>query len=146
MIEYKTYKYPGKFDKSVTIFTGPDGEEETLIRLIGAVDPIPMGVLRMEPRKTEVGELALNKENEVRIILENDGDARLTVTRIVSLKSEIEYYSGQIEIAPGESQTVAFAVRPQEPGRYLERIVIHSDARNDTGNGYSGLLSGTVVE
>jgi hypothetical protein len=128
------------------VFTGPDGEEETRIRLIGTVDPIPMGVIRMEPRKTEVGDLALNEENAVGIVLENDGDAPLTVTRIVSQKSEAEYYSGKIEISPGQAYTVKFAVKPGEPGRYLERIVIYSDARNDIGKGYSGLLSGTVAE
>lgn len=112
--------------------------------MIGTVDPIPMGVIRMEPRKTLVGDLVLNRENEVRIVLENDGDAPLTVSRIVSMKSETEYYAGKIEIAPGQTHTVNLVVQPDEPGRYLERIVIYSDARNDIGNGYSGLLSGTV--
>ncbi len=126
------------------MFSGPDGKEENVIRLIGTVDPIPMGVLRMEPRKTLVGDLELSKENEVRIVLANDGDAPLTVSRVVSNKSEAEYYAGKIEIAPGQIQTLKLVVKPEEPGRYLERIVIYSDARNDIGKGYSGLLSGTV--
>jgi len=126
------------------VFSGPDGKEEHVIRLVGTVDPIPMGVLRMEPRKTLVGDLELSKENEVRIVLANDGDAPLTVSRVVSNKSEAKYYTGKIEIAPGQMQTVKLVVQPEEPGRYLERIVIYSDARNDIGKGYSGLLSGTV--
>ena len=98
----------------------------------------------MEPRKTIVGDLEAGKENEVRIKLANDGDASLTISRIVSRKTETEYYSGKIEIAPGQTQTVKLQVLPDEPGRYLERIVIYSDARNDIGKGYSGLLSGTA--
>lgn len=130
------------------MFTGADGAEETVIRLIGNVDPMPMGVLRMEPRKTEVGELEVNRENEVRVVIENDGDAAFTISRIVSQKSDQEYFKAEegkgIEIAPGKNATVKFTVRPEEPGRYLERILIYSDARNDIGKGYAGLLSGTA--
>ena len=107
-----------------------------------------MGVLRMEPRKTDVGELLLNKGNEVRIVLANDGDAPLTVSRIVSRKSGTEYFvageTGGIEIAPGQTHTMKLVVQPDQSGRFLDRIDIYSDARNDIGNGYSGLLSGTV--
>ena len=74
-IKYNTFKYPGKFDKTVTIFTGPDGKEETVIHLVGNVDPIPMGVIAMEPRKTEVGELNVNKGNKVQVVLKNTGNA-----------------------------------------------------------------------
>lgn len=109
-----------------------------------------MGVLRMEPRKTDAGELHANKENEVQIVLGNDGDASLTISRIVSQKSDIEYFAaeeaGGIEIPAGKKITVKLRISPAEPGRYLERIVIFSDARNDIGKGYSGLLSGTVHE
>ena len=103
-----------------------------------------MGVLRMEPRKTEVGDLAVNEKKEIQVVLENEGDAPLIVSRIVSQKTETEYYTGSIEIAPGQSHTVTLVVQPETPGRYLERIVIYSDARNDIGKGYTGLLSGTL--
>jgi uncharacterized protein (DUF58 family) len=109
---------------------------------------MPMGVIRMEPRKTEVGELQVNRENEVRVLIENDGDAPLTISRIVSQKSEEEYFKAEegkgLEIAPGQNATVTFSVKPEEPGKYLERILIYSDARNDVGKGYPGLLSGTA--
>ena len=130
------------------MFTGADGSEETVIRLVGSVDPMPMGVIRMEPRKTEVGELEVDRANEVRVVIENDGDAPFTISRIVSQKSEEEYFKteeGQgIEIAPGQNATIKFSVKPEEPGKYLERILIYSDARNDVGKGYTGLLSGTA--
>jgi hypothetical protein len=102
----------------------------------------------MEPRKTEVGELEANRENEVQVVIENDGDASFTISRIVSQNSDEEYFkAGEgkgIEIAPGRSAAIKFSVRPEEPGRYLERIIIYSDARNDIGKGYTGLLSGTA--
>lgn len=109
---------------------------------------MPMGVIRMEPRKTDVGELKANQGNEVQVLIENDGDAPFTLTRIVSQKSDEEYFKAEegkgIEIPPGQNATVKFFVKPKEPGRYLERILLYSDARNDIGKGYTGLLSGTV--
>ena len=132
----------------MSVYTGPDGTEETVIRLIGTVDPIPMGVLRMEPRKTIVGDLTANEQNVVQVVLENEGDAPLTISRIVSQKSGTEYFAagetGGITLPAGQKVTVDLTVSPAEPGRYLERIVIYSDARNDIGKGYTGLLSGTV--
>ena len=107
----------------MTLFSGPEGKDETVIRLAGYVDPIPMGVIEMSPRKTELGDLRLNKENAIRIILKNTGDAPLTVTRIVSQK---------------------FKTIPNEAGRFLDSLLIYSDARNDIGNGYKGILTGNV--
>lgn len=130
------------------MFTGAGGSEETVIRLVGNVDPMPMGVIRMEPRKTEVGEMEAGRANVVRVVIENDGDAPFTLSRIVSQKSEEEYFKPEegkgIEIAPGQNATIEFSVKPEEPGKYLERILIYSDARNDVGKGYTGLLSGTA--
>ena len=35
-------------------------------------------------------------------------------------------------------------IKPAEPGRFLDTILIYSDARNDIGKGYKGILSGTA--
>ena len=146
LITYNTFKYPGKFDKTVTIFTGPDGKEETVIHLLGNVDPIPMGTIAMEPRKTMVGELIANNENKIQIIIVNEGDAPLTISRIYSSKYKAEYFtageSEGIKIDAGQRYTMDISVIPTETGRFLDTIFIFSDARNDTGTGYKGLLSG----
>jgi len=105
-----------------------------------------MGVIRMEPRKTDVGILTANKENEVQIVIENTGDAALTVSRIESTTSDSVYFdaekSGAIVLASGEKRTAKFFVKPSHPGRFLDSIFIYSDARNDVGKGYKALLSG----
>ncbi|MFC1838383.1 DUF1573 domain-containing protein [Thermodesulfobacteriota bacterium] len=148
LITYDTYKYPGKFDKTVTIFTGPEGKEENVIHISGNVDPIPMGVIEMEPRKTVVGELMANEGNHVQIKIKNKGDAPLRVSRIYSTKFKKEYYnaknSGEIEIGTGGIYKVDLKVTPPKPGRFLDVILIYSDARNDIGKGYKGLISGTA--
>jgi hypothetical protein len=148
LITYNTYKYPGKFDKTITIFTGPEGKEETIIHMLGNVEPIPMGVIAMEPRKTPVGELTVNSSNKVRIVLKNEGDAPFTITRIYSSRFKTEYFNGEgsegITIPAGKKHTIDLIVTPKEPGRFLDTILIYSDARNDIGKGYKGLLSGTA--
>lgn len=145
---YNTLKYAGKFDKTVTISSGPEGKDETVIHLKGNVDPIPMGVMELVPRKTEVGALTLNQKNSVRIVLKNAGDAPLTMTKITSQKFGTVYYdgkqSGNIVIAAGKEQPMTLTLTPTAAGRYLDSILIYSDARNDVGNGYKAILSGEV--
>lgn len=148
LITYSTYKYPGKFDKIITIFTGAGGEEETVIHILGYVDPIPMGKIKVNPRKTPVGDLTVNSGNEVQIVIKNVGDAPLTISRIYSSKFKTEYFnaevSGSIKISAGQEHKVDLVVTPQKPGRFLDTILIYSDARNDIGKGYKALLSGTT--
>ena len=149
LITYNTYKYPGKFDKTVTVFTGTDGKEETVIHLLGNVDPIPMGVIAMEPRKTDVGILKANQGNEVQIVIKNEGDAPLTISRIYSLKYKKEYYnggdSGGIKIAAGGENKIDLVITPRAAKGILDIIMIYSDARNDDGKGYKGILSGSAI-
>ena len=105
-----------------------------------------MGVIRVEPRKTDIGVLTANKENEVQIVIENTGDAALTVSRIESTTNDAVYFDSEktdaIVLNAGERHTAKFLVKPSQPGRFLDTIFIHSDARNDTGKGYKALLSG----
>jgi len=107
-----------------------------------------MGVILVNPRKVDVGELAANRENEVRLVIENEGDAALILSRIVSTKFDTEYFvageAGGIEIAAGQKYTIKLPVKPSEPGNFLDTILIYSDARNDIGKGYKALLSGTA--
>lgn len=105
-----------------------------------------MGVIRMAPRKANVGLLAVNKENGVQVVIENTGDAKLSIYRIVSTSSGTVYFDGQkmgeIVLSAGEKRSVKLILNPSEPGRFLDTILIYSDARNDIGKGYKALLSG----
>jgi hypothetical protein len=145
-IAYRTFKYAGEFNKSVTIFTGTDGKDETVIHLIGRVDPIPMGVIRVEPRKTDVGVLAVNKDNKVQMVIENIGDAPLKISKIVSTSSKTVYFdaekAGEMVLDAGERRALKLTLKPVVPGRILDTILIFSDARNDIGKGYKALLAG----
>ena len=115
---------------------------------MGQVEPIPMGVIEMVPRKTEIGSLALNKARSVSIVLKNTGDAQLTVTKISSQKFNTVYFDGEkngpVVIPAGQTQTIQILIAPTKAGRFLDSILIFSDARNDIGNGYKGILAGEV--
>jgi len=115
---------------------------------MGLVDPIPMGIIEMVPRKTPVGILTANRENETTIVIKNTGDAPLIISRIISSKFKTVYFNAasedEITITAGCQRVVKLIVKPTELGRFLDSILIHSDARNDIGKGYRGLLSGEV--
>ncbi|WP_461208620.1 DUF1573 domain-containing protein [Desulfocurvus sp. DL9XJH121] len=142
VITYHTFKYPGKFDKTVHVFTGPGGTTEDVIHILGYVDPVPMGVMEVTPRKTEVGALVAGKANPVKIVVTNAGDAPMTVTSVESRKFGKVYWRGSLAVAPGRSADVAFEVAPGGPGRFMDIIMVHSDARNDIGQGFKAVLTG----
>lgn len=142
MIRYNTYKYPGKFEKSVTVFTGKDDAKGQTISIVGFVDPIPMGVMEVEPRKTPVDGLKAGKACPAKILVKNTGDAPMTVTAVKSQKFKATYWEGTLVIQPGQSAPVEFAVSPAEAGRFMDIIMVHSDARNDIGKGYKAVLTG----
>lgn len=140
-IRYNTYKYPGKFDKTVHIFSG---DNEDVIHVIGNVTPIPMGKMEVTPRKTVVKGLQKGVENNVGITVKNVGDAPMIVTKIVSKKKKATYWKGKRHIKAGSSAVITIPVTPQKSGRFMDIIMLYSDARNDIGKGYKAVLTGTV--
>lgn len=143
VITYHTLKYPGKFDKTVHVFTGADGKTEDVIHIVGHVDPIPMGVMEVEPRKVMVGTLA-SGANTVPLTVTNAGDAPMKVTAVKSQKFGATYWEGELTVAAGQSATVELAITPTKTGRFLDMVMVHSDARNDIGKGYKVVLLGEV--
>lgn len=143
-ISYNTYKYPGKFDKTVHVFTGKDGKTEDVIHIVGYVEPIPMGVMEVVPRKTVLGSLKSGKSNAVKVVLKNAGDAPMVVSTIKSRKTNTVYWTGKITLKAGESTPVEFEVTPKKSGRFMDIIMVHSDARNDIGKGYKAVLMGSA--
>lgn len=146
VITYHTFKYPGKFDKTVHVFTGPDGKTEDVIHILGHVDPVPMGVMEVEPRKVDLGGLAAGKANHVTLTVTNAGDASMNVSAVKSQKSGETYWTGNLTVAPGESSPIGFSVTPTKAGPFLDVVMIHSDARNDIGKGYKTVLVGKAED
>lgn len=143
-IHYNTYKFPGEFDKRVFIDTGKDGADQSIIKLVGYVNPMPMGVMQMNERKTDLDTLKVGQANKAVIKVYNGGDAPYTVTKVVSKKFKNIYFEGKVTVNPGEKKPIEFEVTPKKAGRFMDILMIHSDARNDIGKGYKAVITGTA--
>lgn len=147
-ITYNTYKFPGKFEKFVTVFTNIPGKEQYRVDIHGFVKAIPMGVLEVKPRKiTLAGNLKTNVPVPFTIAITNVGDADMEVTRIVSKKKKTVFFDsakeGKFVISPGKTADFKTEVVSDKKGRMLDYIMIHSNARNVTSKGYKVILIGT---
>ncbi len=128
----------------MTVTYGEIPVEELVISLVGNVDPVPMGVLTVKPRKIAVGDIKINALTTFYLTMKNTGNAPMIVTRIVSKKFKTVYFdailSREITIAPGESRTVEVTFKAEKAGRYLDYIMVHSNARNVTQKGYKVVI------
>jgi len=134
----------------VTVFTDREKQKKVVIDIIGYVDPIPMGVLEVKPRKVSAGEIRVERPARIVIPIKNKGDADMVVTRVVSKKHDTVYFDaatgGKMSIRPGETLTVPIEIVAAKPGRYLDYIMIHADVRNVTAKGYKVVVVGTAVQ
>ncbi len=145
-IVYNTYKFPGAFEKFVYIDLGGEDKAREVISLHGEVDPIPMGVLEVSPRKLEAGSMSLDKPVELEIDIRNSGDAPLSVLKVLSQKSGKQYFpegaDGKMIINPGQGAKVKISLLATQKGRFMDFIMIHADARNVTDMGYKVVVVG----
>ncbi len=148
-ISYNTWKFPGKFEKYVTVFSGAEGKERNVITMTGYVDPVPMGVVTVKPRKLEVGDLPLGKATAKQMVIENTGNAPLSITKVESKKFQTVYFDasqagGPLQIKPGASAAIKLSLKPNKVGRYLDYVMIHGEARNLTDSGYKVVVLGNA--
>ena len=141
-INYNTFKYPGKFDKTVTVVTGNATDQSQLIHIVGDVQPMPMGEMEIVPRKIILEGLIAGKKCTAKIVLKNTGNALMTVSKIESHKFKTVYWKGIQTIPAGKSAQINFMIAPQNKGKFMDILFVHSDARNDIGNGYKAVLIG----
>lgn len=129
------------------MFSGPEGRDKLVITMVGHVDPVPMGVVKVSPRKLTVGRLPLGRVTVRELVINNTGNAPLTVTRVVSKKFKTVYFDaatngGPLSIPAGSSATVELTLKPTKPGRYLDYVMIMGEARNVTAKGYKVVVIG----
>lgn len=148
IIIYHTYKFPGKFEKYVTVFTDQGYQEKNIITITGYVEAIPMGVLDVETRKITAGEIMINEPAILVIKVKNTGDADLEIMKAEQKKQGTVFFdgtkSGNMVIHPGETREIPFKIMGKEPGQYLDYIILYSNARNVTEQGYKVVVVATV--
>jgi hypothetical protein len=146
-IVYDTYKFPGKFEKYVTVAWA--GEKSKLVvTLVGDVTPIPMGVLDVAPRKISAGDMAVGAPVKLRLVVKNTGDAAMKVEKVEAQKAGLVFFDaakdGAASLAPGQEWSLDFNVSAATPGTYVEYLLVHSDARNVTDKGYKVVIVGSA--
>ena len=143
-IVYNTFKFPGKFEKFVTVFIDNDAQKELRIDIRGFVKAIPMGAVEVEPRKIEIGEIRVGVPAPGVIIVKNIGDAPTRLTKAVSKKYGTVFLKEEVTVPPGETYRIPFVITASKLGRFLDYILIHADARNVTNKGYKVVITATA--
>ncbi len=109
-----------------------------------------MGVLMVKPRKISLGNVKIDAMATFKLTMKNTGNADMVITKIVSKKFKSVYFdaiqSKNITIAPGESRTVEVSIKTEKVGRYLDYIMINSNARNVTEKGYKVVVVASVSD
>ncbi len=143
-ITYTTFKFIGKFEKYIWIQTKEVPEKYT-ITMTGDVTPMPMGVLEVQPRKVTVGDAKVGETTAAVIPVKNTGDATMHILKVESSKTNTVFFdsekSEKIAIDPGQTKDVSITVTPAKAGRYMDYVMIYSDARNVTEKGYKVVVS-----
>ncbi len=106
-----------------------------------------MGVLTVKPRKLAVGRLPLDKVTVRELVIQNTGDADLSISKVVSKKFKTVYFEAQKEggalmVKAGGRAVVKLQLKPARAGRYLDYVMIHGEARNITEKGYKVVVVG----
>lgn len=114
------------------------------ISIRGFVDAIPMGVLKVKNRKINLGTLESGEKAAFEVRVYNAGDGEMKITSIVSKKRKTVYFTGNVQIKPKETKVFHLTASPEKTGRFIDHIMIHSDARNVTTKGYKVIAKGSV--
>lgn len=132
----------------MTVATDIGGGANFEIELNGYVDPIPMGVLKVDKRKIIIEPARALETQAIEIPIRNTGDADLVVTKVISKKRGTLYYDqkkdGRFIIEAGKTRTLPLSITLPEKGRYMDSVMIHSNARNVTSKGYKLIFKADV--
>lgn len=143
---YNTYKFPGKFEKYVTLVPSSGSGSKTVITLRGTVDPLPMAVLKVDPRKVTAGDMKVGVPVRLNLTVVNTGDADLVIRQIAAKKAgETPYDAGRegpLRMAPGETRNLPIHVTARSEGDFLDCVLIYAGARNVTENAYKVVVTG----
>ena len=73
-------------------------------------------------------------------------EASMLLSLVISKKFKHVYFDGEVAIAPEGVHTFPIQVTAEKAGRYLDFVMIHSDARNVTKKGYKVIVTAAVKE
>ena len=107
-----------------------------------------MGVMKVDKRKIVIESARALATQAIEIPIRNTGDADLAITKVISKKRGTLYYDqkkdGPFIIKADKTRALPLSITLPEKGRYMDSVMIHSDARNVTAKGYKLIFKADV--
>lgn len=145
---FHTTGHPGPFQKNIVITTDVAGQEEIELSMTGTVKEAPGAKIQVNPRKADFGAVKAGSAAKLHYTVTNTGTIPLLINKIHSPESGQVYFDGsatkEIAVDPGKSKAITIEINPRQPGSFMERIVIVSNAKNAPKGGYIIMATGRV--
>jgi uncharacterized membrane protein len=144
-IVYDTDGRPGPYEKRIYLLTNSLVQPKLDITLKGEVLPAPAALIRVEPRKINVGFLQKGSQKDIEFKVSNEGNQPLEITEIHSATGKgLVVRKGEAKkgIPPKESTEVEITFQSNTIGPFVEVLLIDSNARNALNGQYAVMVIG----
>ena len=144
-IIYDTDGRPGPFEKRIYLLTNSLVQPKLDITLKGEVLPAPSALIRVEPRKINIGLVQKGTQNEIGLKVSNEGNQSLEIRKIYSA-TDRSVVTAEEElrkrIPPKESTELEITFQATTVGSFVEVLIIDSNARNALNGQYTVMVIG----
>jgi hypothetical protein len=144
-IIYDTDGRPGPFEKRIYLLTNSLVQPKLDITLKGVVLPAPAALIRVEPRKINIGFLQKGSQKKIDLKISNEGNQSLEVTNVYSAAGRdliIRNGDPLKRIPPKESIGLEISFQTIASGSFVEVLLIDSNARNALNGQYAVMVIG----
>jgi uncharacterized membrane protein len=144
-IVYDTDGRPGPYEKRIYLLTNSLVQPKLDITLKGEVLPAPAALIRVEPRKINVGFLQKGSQKDIEFKVSNEGNQPLEITEIHSATGKgLVVRKGEAKkgIPPKESTEIEITFQSNKIGPFVEVLLIDSNARNALNGQYAVMVIG----
>jgi uncharacterized membrane protein len=144
-IIYNTDGRPGPYEKRVYLITNSLVQPKLEITLKGEVLPAPAALIKVEPRKTDIGFLQKGSQKTIDFRVSNEGNQALEITKIYSAtgKSLVIRKSEEKKRLPSkEFAELQITFQTDAIGPFIEVFLIDSNARNALNGQYAVMVIG----
>jgi uncharacterized membrane protein len=142
---YDTDGRPGPYEKRVYLMTNSLVQPKLDITLKGEVLPAPAALIRVEPRKINIGFLQKGSQKNIDFKISNEGNQSLEITEVYSATGKsLIIQKGEVKrgIPPKESTEIEIAFQTNTIGPFVEVFFIDSNARNALNGQYAVMVIG----
>lgn len=136
---FATKNAPGPFEKIITIETDVSGQAQIELVMTGTVKETPGPKIAVTPRRIDIGIIKQTEIRKQKVTVTNPGEVPLTITAASTMSgSSINVAVGSLPltIGPGQTVEVELAITVAKLGKFSERTLIESNAKNAPRTGF----------